>query len=216
MAGCLILATATPAFAANGFYLGVEGGATFLNDADFVGTGPSTGVTFTTNYDTGYLAGGFFGYQDQFMRFEAEMAYRHNDWEDVTDATVAGIGTVPSFESAGIGVSGETNVLNVMANVYLDMHNSSPITPYIMAGVGFAAIEIYDITFSTAGSTLEVADEHDTVLAWQLGGGLSFAFNDMVSMNIDYRYFATTDPEFTDVDFEYESHNVVASVLFHI
>jgi opacity protein-like surface antigen len=217
MAGCLILAIASPALAANGFYMGFEGGATFLNDANFEGTGASTGASFTTEYDTGYVAGGFLGYQDQYMRFEAEMAFRQNDWNDLTDFTVAGFGTVSSsFKADDIGVSGETNVLNTMANVYLDMHNSSPFTPYLMAGVGFAYIEISDVSFSTAGTTIPVADEDDLVLAWQGGAGLSYAFNEVVSMNIDYRYFATSDPEFTDVDFEYDSHNIMASLLFHL
>jgi opacity protein-like surface antigen len=144
------------------------------------------------------------------------MAFRQNDWNDITDATVAGFGTVSSFEAAGIGVDGETNVLNTMANVYLDMHNSSPFTPYIMAGVGFAYIEIFDVSFSTGGTTYSAADEDDLVLAWQGGAGLSYAFNEVVSMNIDYRYFATSDPEFTDADFEYDSHNIMASLLFHL
>lgn len=215
MASCLVLAVASPALAAEGFYMGVEGGATFLNDADIAGTGPSTGLTFTTEYDTGYVAGGFLGYQFSFMRFEAELAYRQNDWNDITDATVAGVGTITSFEAAGIGVSGETNVLNVMFNGYLDMHNSSPFTPYIMAGVGSAYVEINDVRFSNAGVTVSVADEDDTVFAWQVGAGLSYAFNEMVSMSVDYRYFEISDPEFTDVDFEYNSNNVMASVLFH-
>jgi len=215
MAGCLILAVASPALAADGFYAGFEGGATFLNDGDFVGTGPSTGVTFSTEYDTGYVAGGFFGYQSQYMRIEAELAYRQNDWNDITDATVTGVGTVPSFEDAGIGVSGETNVLSTMINGYVDFSNSSPFTPYLMAGVGVAYVEINDVTFTNGGSTILVRDEDDTVLAWQVGAGLSYAFNEMVSMSVDYRYFATSDPEFTDVDFEYDSHNVLASVQFH-
>ncbi|TKB28064.1 porin family protein [Desulfopila sp. IMCC35006] len=215
MTGCLMLAAASPALAADGLYMGFEGGASFLNDADFVGTGQSTGLSYTTEYDTGYVIGGFLGYQYQYMRIEAELAYRQNDLDDLSNVTVANVGTVPSFAAAGIGISGETNAFSAMVNGYLDIHNSSPFTPSIMAGIGFANVELNDVSFSSPSVTLSAVDEDDTVFAWQVGAGLSYAFNEMVSLSIDYRYFATSDPQFADVDLEYDSHNIMARVLYH-
>ncbi len=215
MAGFLVLSAGAPVFAADGFYAGAEGGATFVNDADFTGTGSSAGAFFTTEYDTGYIVGGFFGYQYQSMRVEAELAYRRSDWKDITDVTVAGVGTVASFKDAGIAVDGETYVLSGMINGYLDMHNTSALTPYIMAGVGAANVGIDNVSFTSGGVTVSADNEDDTVLAWQVGAGVNFAFNEMISLSVDYRYFATSDPEFSDVDLEYNSHNIMASLLFH-
>jgi len=52
----------------------------------------------------------------------------------------------------------------------------------------------------------------DTVFAYQVGTGVSFAVNEKVSLDLNYRYFATSDPNFEGIETEYSSHNVYAGI----
>ena len=65
-----------------------------------------------------------------------------------------------------------------------------------------------------------LADDHSTVLAWQAGAGLALPLTARWTVTVDYRYFATEDPEidlagrggrFTSA---YASHNVVGGLRF--
>ena len=52
-----------------------------------------------------------------------------------------------------------------------------------------------------------VSDE-DVVAAYQLGGGVSFRMNENISLDLSYRYFVPSDPDFNTVETEFASHNV--------
>ena len=44
-----------------------------------------------------------------------------------------------------------------------------------------------------------MADDSDTVFAYQLGVGLGYAITKVAILTIDYRFFGTLEPEYTDV-----------------
>jgi opacity protein-like surface antigen len=52
-----------------------------------------------------------------------------------------------------------------------------------------------------------------------VGAGLGYALTPQFTLSADYRYFATADPKFTDVDginfdYEYASHNASVNVRY--
>jgi ABC-type multidrug transport system fused ATPase/permease subunit len=114
-------------------------------------------------------------------------------------------------------------VLAMMFNCFFDLHNSSPVTPYLGGGIGFAALYL-DNTFGTivngpfagAGATLYWEDD-DAVFAYQVGAGLEIALNRQLSLDVGYRYFGTDDANFTSQPFgqaslKLQSHNAAVGV----
>ena len=54
----------------------------------------------------------------------------------------------------------------------------------------------------------------DTVFAWQLMAGLAYNFTPNMAATFSYAYFATSDPEFEGIEFDYASHNVIVGLRF--
>ena len=98
-----------------------------------------------------------------------------------------------------------------MLNGYFDINMDSAIEPFITAGVGYAKVEFNDV--SVAG--ISVGDSDDSVFAWQIGAGLGYALNNMASLDVTYRYFATSDPNFDGTDAEIGSHNVSLGIRYN-
>lgn len=87
---------------------------------------------------------------------------------------------------------------SLMVNGYYDIKTDSAFTPFIGAGLGMA--------------THETDDGNDTVFAYQAIGGVAYSICQMVFLDLAYRYFATSDPEFDGIDAEYDSHNISLGV----
>jgi opacity protein-like surface antigen len=167
-----------------GTYISGNLGAVIVNDSDF-DAGPLSGE-FT--FDTGF---GFVAAVGSSMqnggRIEAELGYRKNDFDEVK---VDGLGKAD--------IDGDISSLSGMGNAYYDFSTEGSFSPYIGAGLGFANIE----------ADLDGIDsEDDTVFAYQFILGGSFASSETLSVDLQYRYFATDDPEFDGVDAEYSTHN---------
>lgn len=189
LAGLVSATLMTPAsFAANP-YFSVQVGATWLEDADLDGV--------DAEFDTGYNVGAAGGYDFGMARLEAELAYRENDFDKL------------KLGGLSAGADGDMSAFSFMVNGYWDLENATPLTPYLGAGVGVANVEISDL--EVAG--IDVADDDDTVFAYQLAAGIGFELNQAMILDLGYRYFATEDPEFDsdlggDFEGEYDSHNV--------
>ncbi len=162
--------------------------AVFLNDSD-VDDGVDTGQL---NFEAGLGLLGAVGVTiTDNTRIEVELGYRSNDIESVT---VDGLGTVP--------IDGDVNSTSVMGNVYYDFKNNNGFIPFVGVGIGFTELEA-DI------ATQNIGREEDTVLAYQaiLGGG--FVATDNVTIDLQYRYFATENPDFSGLEAEYRSHDLM-------
>jgi opacity protein-like surface antigen len=120
-------------------------------------------------------------------RVEAELGYRSNGFDELK---VDGVGKV--------GIDGDITSNSLMGNAYYDISTEGSFSPYIGAGLGFAIIEADFDYFDS---------EDDTVFAYQLILGGSFASSEQLSVDLQYRYFATDDPEFDGLDAEYSTHN---------
>ncbi len=190
------LLAAAPSFAAadSKVYVDIAGGANFLEDADISGTGLSTEADFDTGFAVKAAVGNA---MDTGFRFEAEVAYRDNDADGV----------------GGSSAGGDVTAWSLMGNVIYDIKTRGRLTPYIGVGAGVAGIDWNEVTPVGGGSV----DDNDTRFAYQGIAGAAYAINENLQLTLDYRYFATEEPEFTtstgtDFDAGYQSHTIMVGL----
>ena len=187
-------------------------GASVPEDTDVTTTDFFDSETFNdkVEFDPGIYAGGAAGFDFGILRLEGELSYRYSDMNAVTDQNNA-----IQFGN----VDGNLGAFAMMANAYVDLHNGTPITPYVGGGMGFAVLSLSD-TYGVApgGQVVHLYPQGDeTVFAYQVGAGLEIALNPMVSLDLGYRYFATdkasfSSDSFTTTDLKLESHNALVGV----
>ncbi len=129
------------------------------------------------------------------FRVEGEITYAESD--------------IDEFEIGGfsVGGSGDVDSLGFMANAFKDFEIGDGWQFNIGGGIGYAIVSINDA--SIVG--IPLADDDDSVFAYQLGTGIGYQMSPATTLSLDYRYFGTLDPEFNDVDglpfeSEYDSH----------
>lgn len=156
------------------------------------------------SFDPGIYTGGTGGYDFGFMRLEGELSFRYANIDTVT------------FANGGRFTPDEGNigVFSGMFNVWFDLHNSSPVTPYVGGGIGFASIYLSDTYgFGPQGFGQLYADSDDTVFASQIGAGVDIALNNRYSLDVGYRYFVTEKAHLNSfigtTEMEFESHNAM-------
>lgn len=123
------------------------------------------------------------------LRGEAEIAYRIND----LNKTSSGPAT------------GEITSLSVLGNLLVDFAISENVRPFLGAGMGLAQID--------SGSA-DLNKANDTVFAYQLIAGIGFPLTHITTIDLQYRYFATANPDFDGIEAEYETQNFFAGLRF--
>ena len=187
-----------------------------------------TDVTFTefggdifndrVEFDPSIYMGGTGGFDFGYVRLEGELSYKQAEMSTITSTNLTSGGTTQF-----VNVDGRIGALAMMFNCFFDLHNNSPVTPYIGGGIGFAALYL-DNTFGTIvtgpnagfGTTLYWEDD-DAVFAYQAGAGLEIALNRQLSLDVGYRYFGTDEADFTSQPFgqaslKLQSHNAAVGV----
>ena len=242
------------AHAVDGPYVGVGGSLSILNDANVTAPmreGYDTPLNINATTNNGFAVRGMAGYAfPSGFRVEAEIDYRrHNtDQMDVKSpgtlvevAVEEGIkrgdlpfppGTqyadlpseVQTQVKAGAtrpqSVDGNFSMLAFMVNVDYDFDTGSRWVPYVGGGLGVANISLD--TETAQGRSL--ADDSDTVFAYQVGAGLGYEFpleeGRSVTVSLDYRYFATQDPTFkgdvtgNEFDVGISGHDIGISLIY--
>jgi len=202
------LAVAATAFAADAraqYYLGGEAGWSGLqNQSDRFNVGGAP--TVNQRFDDGPAVGVRGGYQWGPWRFEGEYVYRGSD---LSGASVGSL-TIP-------GVSGSRNSHAIMANALYDFDLGWPVTPHLGAGIGAANIQ----ESIRAPGIGRVVDDDDWQFAYQAIAGARYNLTPNLALDLDYRYFATTEPSFRlaalpGVRYRtgYDTHNIIASVTW--
>jgi opacity protein-like surface antigen len=175
------------AFAADAPYVGAMFGTTLPNDSTFTDpAGNSVKVDYYPDWNLAFMAGYKFG----MARIEGEIGYQKHD--------------VDTFAGGTFNSGGDLDIWRFMVNGYWDFDTHSPWIPYLVAGIGLANVEVNDLTINN----YRVGDEDDGVFAYQLGGGVGYAIDNATTLFLDYRYFATADPDFAGAEAEFGSHNL--------
>ncbi|MBN1141421.1 MAG: porin family protein [Deltaproteobacteria bacterium] len=203
---CCVFLSDSAARAANGaFYFGLHGGGVILRDLE---ENLTSEIEMKEGYGLGAVAGYTLKNFDRAnLRFEGEVTFRKNDTDRARDWPTAG---------ADSKIDGDVSSLAVMFNVAVDFINQTPFTPYIMGGLGGARVSFNDFEIDGLGLIL---DDHDTVLAYQLGAGCAFTLTNHLFLDLGYRFFATRDADVTAADgtsggINYRSHNVMLGLRF--
>ncbi|MDH5764127.1 MAG: outer membrane beta-barrel protein [Nitrospinota bacterium] len=179
-----------------GPYIGGHLGVNILSDPDI----QQAGFIIPVGVDAGVGLGGVLGYDFGNVRIDGELAFRNNGISDFV----------------GFPAEGNVSALSYMINGYFDVPTGSPLKPYVGGGIGFATVS-YDL--EVIG--LSLADDTDSVMAFQFSAGLGYEVSPRATVSFGYRYFTTEDPEMEDVGgfpftTEYQSHefNVGARFMF--
>jgi OOP family OmpA-OmpF porin len=162
----LPLATQAQSLQYPGFYIGAEGGGTWMFQTSS-GTPFGSGTIYPA---LGWAAGGMIGYDFVGPRIELEGIYRYNQ------ATV-GAGSFNAFGASKDDVG-------VLANILYDFNAGGRIVPYIGAGAGVAVVRT-----SALGAVNESAR-----FAYQAIVGVGYNIDPQFRVNLDARYYGTTSP----------------------
>jgi opacity protein-like surface antigen len=202
MALCCVtpLVFTSAAMAADGPYVSANLGLAMLSDSD-VTDSTVPGIDMELSYDSGWTIGGAAGYRFSNFRVEGALAYQANDIDET------------SAFGFSVDSSGDVAGTVFLVNGYYDFVNSSPFTPFISAGLGYANVEINDYTIP--GSGIPAYNDDDSVFGYQLGIGVGYSVNENVVLDLSYRYFATEDLEFDTTEVEVASHNFMVGIRYN-
>ena len=150
-------ALATPAVARDhSLYVGLEGGAMWVEDSPFNVTDNLTNPHFTLDHKTGYDVDAIAGYDFGAVRLEAELGYKH--------AAIDSINSITTVFAA----SGKATALSLMGNVLFDFGDDNGFSGYAGAGIGIARAK-YSFTSPNIAPYIGVVDfsDSDSRLAYQ-------------------------------------------------
>lgn len=187
------------AFAHDGWYLGLEGGANIVDDQTYksfddpggtfgLGALPDGTTVSEKELKTGFLAGLIWGYAtDGSLRPELELSHRGNKIKRVDV-----YGNTPGESNKG---HGREDLDAAFGNLWLDLFKSSGLHPYLGGGAGYARFAIKN----PGNENIELRDDHDGVFVWQAGGGIGFDLSPHWMLSLDYRYLRTDRATFKPV-----------------
>ncbi|MEA3068259.1 MAG: hypothetical protein QOK41_1666 [Sphingomonadales bacterium] len=224
LAATAAAAIASPAIAAaDGPYVGIEGGVTIPQSSDYdvtVNNGTTT-TTYINGYQvkhkTGYDVDLLAGYKLGLLRLEAEGGYQRAKVKSLTVSgpLITDVGTAAgtTVTAANFGVGSHIGVTKLMANALLDGDFGGRFGGYVGGGAGRAWA-----SFSGA---------KDSAWAYQGIAGLRYALTPNIDAGVKYEYFRTGKLNFSDAfavnatNFttnakgNYASNNVLASLVYN-
>lgn len=188
---------ATPVLAQEGGW--TQAGGLYVSGHGFVmnprGTNYGAAGTDFWDYDLGVGGAGAIGYTFVFpeygsdVRFEFEGSYRHAANDAIRWAT---------GEYWDIS-DGNTTAASVMANLMIDFHTQTRLTPYIGAGIGRSRIALDSWTVDVFDSdgvylgTFNLAEDEWYVTSWQVLAGVSYGISPGLTIDLEYRKFQPND-----------------------
>lgn len=205
-ASVLALAAMTAAAEARpkGWYLGLGGGVSTQESADFTVTPalPPTGAEGPVEFDTGWAVMGSVGYRwDSNWRFEFELAFRQTDWEQKPAGTT----------------TGELTQFTQMVNMIYDFPLTDRTTLSVGAGLGGSLVAL------DADNLAGVSFDDDYVLAGQLMAGLGYQITRQLELFVDYRYLVSSRPRHAfnsggarELDFEADNHVFMVGLRYDL
>ncbi len=178
------------------FYIGAEGGLNWMLNTTVTGQQTNAGgqlVTVGVSPQIGWAAGGVIGYDFVGPRVELEGVYRQNQ----TNLSANNFNT--NFGTAGTSIG----QLGILANLLYDFSPGSTITPYIGAGAG--------VGFVDGTSSLS-----STVFAYQGIIGLGWNVDTNFRVNLDGRYYGTSNPTINGVGWTNSNFSVMLGLQVQV
>lgn len=200
----LLVAAMSSQAAAGEYYIGVQGGGDFLPDAK----ASDLDGRFNMSYDFGYDASVTLGYnlgkdypRIGYGRIELEFNSASNDMKDA------------EFVEGTVAVDGSIQRTSIMLNTIGEYSYESGLFIYALLGLGWAQISLENV--SILGEPF--VDDKNSQLAYQAGLGFGWKLSSHFVLDLGYRYYGTTSPAFTkqdgtSLDYEYDSHRLLAGV----
>ena len=148
-------------------------------------------------FDSGFVGSFAAGYDfANPLRVELEIIGQKNDL-DITSYN----NQYSSFNE------GDLKTRSIMFNGFYDIDTGSAWTPFAGIGMGWGRVVINDPGFNSSDS--------DDVFAYQLIGGVSYAFNEQWSLDGQYRFMGSSDATIDDSDFNVNSNDVMLGLRFN-
>jgi len=213
----LLLVFSSSAYSAEeGWYVRGTIGPALLDDADvtalskadieaLIGEDLPDGTTYAgeLEFDPGFFVNFAPGYNFGNFRLESEFAYQLNNVDKINQSlNIPGIGS--ESDSSYVN-GGNVTTLSFLYNVYYDFLKGSAVRPYITAGAGVARVNV----------EIEGDDDTDSVLASQVGVGLSYNMSENSTLDFGYRYFATSDIDAFGLELSNSSHSLLLGVRYN-
>jgi len=170
-----------------GFYVGIEGGGSWMFNNNVTTPFGASGTMYP---EIGWAAGGMIGYDFVGPRVELEGIYRQNQ-------STIGSGNFNAFGA-------NKDDIAVMANILYDFNAGGTIVPYIGAGAGIAFVRT---------SALNVASD-TTQFAYQAILGVGYNIDPTFRVNLDARYYGTTNPYLAGTG--YSNNNLSAMLSLQV
>lgn len=157
------------------YYVHVEGGIAMPNKLKYEGM-PAAGVVPATSAGKDKsktslvldVGGGYIF--NEFFRTDLMIGYRNYRYK-----------TYPSTK---------INTYSFIANGYLEAHNDTIFTPYLLGGVGVGFSKPSSMTSTLPAMKLSVKGKNVTNFVWNLGAGVRAKVLDSVDVELLYRYVA--------------------------
>lgn len=96
-----------------------------------------------------------------------------------------------------------------MVNAFYDIKTNSPVSPYVGGGLGMSFLDSkYRTDINLNGTRAMVTQTtRDNQFAWNLGGGLAYQINDIVAVDVGYRYYDFGKVDFSRFDIGHVSYS---------
>ncbi len=167
-AGSVVTSDYTPV-PHHGFYLGIEGGGTLLDDLEY-----NSRTKLTSN--PGYNGGITLGYDYKWLRIEEELNAARNGADALQ---------LKGFPDTSL--DGNISSYSAMTNAIFNLRGDTGFGIFAGLGVGGSAIDYnYELAHPINGSSSDATWK--AAFSAQALAGISYAFNPTVELDLEYRY----------------------------
>jgi len=221
MAATASIALATPAVAAaDGPYVGIEGGVTFPRNSDLdviLNNTTTYNNGYQVDYKDGYDVDAILGYKLGPVRLEGEAGYKRAKVKNLGVSTplITDVGTAAGTTATAddFTVGNHIGIKTLMANALLDGNFGGGFGAYAGGGIGRAWASF--------------SGDKDNAMALLGIAGVRYAVTPNVDLGVKYQYLHTGRLNFSDAfavdgtNFttstrgNYNSHNVLASLVYN-
>lgn len=123
---------------------------------------------------------------NEFFRADATLGYKEYKYK-----------TVPGIDGSALS---KVKTFSLMANGYLEAHNDTIFTPYLLAGFGIGRLDpkLSNTRVTQAGLQYDVAfkSKKSNNFIWNLGAGVRAKVMDSADVDLTYKYVTLGDAKF--------------------